>query len=119
MAVDPTRVCALSDLSTERGNRVASVSPPLAIFLTQEGEVYVLDDTCMHQNAALSEGWVDGRFVERPLHMSRFDLRAGAVDEPPAKAPVRVHAAEVVDGEVWVTVSEQAPNLPPGSRSRA
>jgi 3-phenylpropionate/trans-cinnamate dioxygenase ferredoxin subunit len=44
-----------------------------------------------------------------------FDLRTGAVDAPPAELPVRVHAAAVVNGEVWVTLSEEVPNLPPGS----
>lgn len=119
MASGPIKVCQISDLSTEQGYRVTSVSPPLAVFLTQDGAVHVLDDTCTHQNSALSDGWVDGCIVECPLHMSRFDLRTGAVDAPPAELPVRVHTAEVVDGEVWVTLSEEAPNLPPGVRPRA
>ena len=33
--------------------------------------------------------------MECPLHASKFDLRTGAVDAPPAKLPVRTH--EVVD----------------------
>lgn len=118
MAPEPIRVCAVSDLSADKGYRVTSVTPPLAVFLTVEGAVYVLDDSCTHQDAALSDGWVDGCIVECPLHMSRFDLRTGAVDAPPAELAVRVHKAEVVNGDVWVTLSEHAPNLPPGARSR-
>ncbi|MEU9078163.1 non-heme iron oxygenase ferredoxin subunit [Kitasatospora sp. NPDC004745] len=117
--IDPIRVCAVSDLSEDKGYRVASVSPPIAVFLGRDGAVHVVDDSCTHQTAALSDGWVDDCVVECPLHMSRFDLRTGAVDAPPAKAPVRVHAAEVVDGEVWVTLSQEAPNLPPGVRARS
>jgi len=119
MAAEPIKVCKISDLSTDQGYRVTSVSPPLAVFLGTDGSVHVLDDMCTHQNAALSDGWVDDCIVECPLHMSRFDLRTGAVDAPPAELPVRVHRAEVVDGEIWVTLSEQAPNLPPGVRSRS
>ncbi|MEV6954842.1 non-heme iron oxygenase ferredoxin subunit [Streptomyces sp. NPDC051183] len=119
MAAEPIKVCDLSDLSTEKGHRVTSVSPPLAVFLTEDGAVHVLDDSCTHQDAALSDGWVDDCVVECPLHMSRFDLRTGAVDASPAELPVRVHAAEVVGGEVWVTLSREAPNLPPGVRSRS
>lgn len=119
MSSGPIKVCEISDLSTEKGHRVTSVSPPLAVFLTEDGAVHVLDDSCTHQNAALSEGWVDDCIVECPLHMSRFDLRTGAVDAPPAELPVRVHTAEIVDGAVWVTLSEEAPNLPPGVRPRS
>lgn len=119
MSPGPIKVCEISDLSAEKGYRVTSVSPPLAVFLTEDGAVHVLDDSCTHQNAALSEGWVDDCIVECPLHMSRFDLRTGAVDAPPAELPVRVHTAEIVDGEVWVTLSEEAPNLPPGVRPRS
>ncbi|MGF1426629.1 bifunctional 3-phenylpropionate/cinnamic acid dioxygenase ferredoxin subunit [Kitasatospora sp. LaBMicrA B282] len=118
MAADRIKVCELSDLSTDKGYRVTTTSPPLAVFVTADGTVHAVDDSCTHQAAALSEGWVDGCIVECPLHMSRFDLRTGAVDAPPAERPVRVHRAEVVDGAVWVTLSEQAPNLPPGVRSR-
>ncbi|MFD9357245.1 non-heme iron oxygenase ferredoxin subunit [Streptomyces sp. NPDC060031] len=118
MAADPIKVCEISDLSTDKGYRVTSTSPPLAVFLTEDEAVHVLDDTCTHQQAALTDGWVDGCIVECPLHMSRFDLRTGAVDAPPAQLPVRVHMAEIVDGAVWVTLSEQAPNLPPGVRPR-
>ncbi|MET0930205.1 MAG: nitrite reductase (NAD(P)H) small subunit, partial [Aeromicrobium sp.] len=53
-------------------------------------------------------------WVECPLHASKFDLRTGEVDEPPAKRPVRTHVVEIVDGEVFVTLSTDAPNLPPG-----
>ena len=106
----------MSDLSTDKGYRVSFLMPPLAVFLTDDGTIHVLDDTCTHQNAMLSDGWVDGCIVECPLHMSRFDLRTGAVDAPPAELPVRVHAAEIVNGDVWVTLSKEVPNLPPGVR---
>lgn len=114
MATDRIHVCAVSELSTEKGYRVSFLSPPLAVFLTEDGTVHVLDDSCTHQNAALSDGWVDGCIVECPLHMSRFDLRTGAVDAPPAELPVRVHIAEVVNGDVWVILPEKTPNCPSG-----
>lgn len=52
--------------------------------------------------------------MECPLHASKFNLRTGNVDAPPAKLPVRVHEVEVVDGTIMVRESEDAPNLPPG-----
>lgn len=104
-------VCALADVPTDEGLRIASVTPPIAVFRTEDGEVFALDDTCTHQDASLADGWVEDCWVECPLHGSRFHLRTGAVDAPPAKLPVRTHRVEVRDGEVWVALS--LPDLRP------
>ncbi len=87
--------------------------PPIAVFHTEDGEVYAIDDTCTHQDASLSDGWLEGREVECPLHASKFDLRTGSADSPPAKRPVRTHQVRVEDGMVYLLPSGAAPNLPP------
>lgn len=107
-------VCALSDVPAGEGLRITSVTPPIAVFRTEDDEVYAIDDTCTHQDASLADGWLEDCWVECPLHASRFDLRTGAVDAPPAKLPVRAHTVEVRDGEVWVALSDAVPHLPPG-----
>ena len=90
---------------------------PIALFHTDDGEFFAIDDTCTHQDASLADGWLEDCAVECPLHASRFDLRTGAVDAPPAKQPVRTHQV-VVDGDtVYVTLSGDQPNLPPGVTS--
>jgi 3-phenylpropionate/trans-cinnamate dioxygenase ferredoxin component len=108
------RVCAEADLVPGEGLRYDGVRPPIAVFLTDDDEVFALDDTCSHQEASLADGWVEDCWVECPLHASRFDLRTGRVDAPPAKLGVRAHHVERRDGEVWVRLSADAPNLPPG-----
>ena len=90
------------------------VEPPIAIFHTDDGELYAIDDTCTHQDASLADGWLTGCAVECPLHASTFDLRTGAVDVPPAKRPVRTHRVSVIDGVINITLSSAEPNLPPG-----
>lgn len=116
MAGHTVRVCAVSDLVPGEGLRVTSVSPPVAVFLTDEGEIHALDDTCTHQEASLSDGWIEDCAVECPLHASRFDLMTGHVDAPPAKLPVRVHVVRVDGDDVLLTLSDAEPNLPPGVR---
>src|SRR5919205_2187760 len=76
-------------------------SVPIAVFHV-EGELYAIDDTCTHQDASLSDGWLEGCAVECPLHASCFDLRTGRPSGPPAKTPVRTHLVTVVDGTVFV-----------------
>lgn len=106
-------VCPLSALAPGDAVRVPS-NPPIAVFHTEEGELYAIDDTCTHQDASLADGWVEGCEVECPLHASRFDLRTGAVDAPPAKHAVRAHRVEVSDGMIQVELSTAVPVLPPG-----
>jgi 3-phenylpropionate/trans-cinnamate dioxygenase ferredoxin subunit len=107
-------VCPEAELTPGEGVRFGGFSPPIAVFLTEDGEVFALDDTCSHQEASLADGWVEECWVECPLHASRFDLRTGRVDAPPAKLPVRAHEVERRDGEIWVRLSADTPNLPPG-----
>ena len=111
------RVGLLADLAPGEALRVTEVSPPVAVFHTEDGELYAIDDTCTHQDASLADGWLEGCEVECPLHASRFDLRTGGVDAPPAKVGVRTHAVVVDDGEIWLTPSTAVPHLPPGVRA--
>ncbi|WP_026532573.1 bifunctional 3-phenylpropionate/cinnamic acid dioxygenase ferredoxin subunit [Arthrobacter sp. H41] len=107
------KACPLKDLAPGDALRL-DTSPPIAVFHIEEGELFALDDTCTHQDASLADGWVEDCEVECPLHASKFNLRTGAVDAPPAKLPVRAHRVFVVDGDILVEESSQAPNLPPG-----
>ncbi|MCP3424978.1 bifunctional 3-phenylpropionate/cinnamic acid dioxygenase ferredoxin subunit [Rothia sp. AR01] len=108
------KACSLNDLTPGEGLRIDSVSPPIAVFLTDEGTVHAIDDTCTHQDASLAAGWVEDCRVECPLHESTFSLISGEVDQPPAKRGVRVHEVELDGDDVLVELSEKAPQLPPG-----
>ncbi|BEL07932.1 bifunctional 3-phenylpropionate/cinnamic acid dioxygenase ferredoxin subunit [Actinoplanes sichuanensis] len=108
-------VCPLSEIPPGEAYRWAT-EPAVAIFHTEDGEVFAIDDTCTHQDASLADGWLEGCEVECPLHASKFDLRTGRVDAPPAKLPVRTHRVAVTDGVVHVELSTEAPNLPPGAK---
>jgi len=107
------KACPLSQLAPGDALRLET-KPPIAVFHTEDGELFAIDDTCTHQDASLADGWVEGCEVECPLHASKFNLRTGEVDAPPAKLPVRVHEVQVVDGDIMVIESDEAPNLPPG-----
>lgn len=79
-------------------------SVPIAVF-NVDGELFAIDDTCTHQEASLSDGFLEGCAVECPLHAACFDLRTGRPDGPPAKKPVRTHQVTVSEGVVWVQES--------------
>ncbi len=100
----------LSDLSPGDAVRVESdgaghSGPAVAVFCTDHG-LFAVDDSCTHQDAALSDGWLEGCWIECPLHAALFDLRTGEPDGFPADGPVRTHAVVVVDGVVHVELPE-------------
>ncbi len=105
-------VCRLADLPRGEARRLET-APPVSVFHTDDGELFAIDDTCTHQDASLADGWLEGCEVECPLHASKFDLRTGAVDAPPAKLPVRTHQVLIEHGMIYVEPSLAAPNLPP------
>lgn len=108
------KVCSLAELAPGEARRV-DTDPPIAVFRTEAGEVFAIDDTCTHQDASLADGWLDGEDIECPLHASCFNLRTGAVNAPPAKLPVRTHQVVIDDeGTIIVGLSDAVPNLPPG-----
>ena len=94
------RVCALTDLPEGESTRVVA-HVPVAVF-NADGELFAIDDTCTHQDASLSEGWLEDCMIECPLHAASFDLRTGRPTGPPAKRPVRTYPVLVEDGVVFV-----------------
>ena len=73
----------------------------MAVF-NDDGELFAIDDTCTHQDASLSEGWLEDCMIECPLHAASFDLRTGLPSGPPAKRPGRTYSVLVQDGVVYV-----------------
>ena len=101
-------VCPVDDLPEGAARRVtATGTEPIAVF-NADGELYSVDDTCTHQDASLTDGYLEGCFVECPLHASSFDLRTGRPNGPPAKKAVRTHPVVVQDGMIYVNVGGSA-----------
>ena len=101
------RVCPLADIPVGAGFRFDDVTPAVAVFHTDDGQVFAIDDTCTHQDASLADGWLEGCEVECPLHASRFDLRTGNVDAPPARIAVRTHRVTLDRGDVYIELSSE------------
>lgn len=70
--------------------------------------VYALGDTCSHEEVSLSEGFVDADecTIECWRHGACFDLVSGAPTSLPAVRPVPTYEVKVIEGEIWVTVSD-------------
>jgi 3-phenylpropionate/trans-cinnamate dioxygenase ferredoxin subunit len=102
------RLAGLSELEPDTGLRVElDEDNAVALVRTRaDGEVYALNDVCTHEEYALSEGWVEDRQIECALHGSRFDLRTGDPDVPPAVVPVRTYTVRIEGDAVLVDLPE-------------
>ncbi|WP_346165229.1 bifunctional 3-phenylpropionate/cinnamic acid dioxygenase ferredoxin subunit [Streptomyces javensis] len=87
---------------------VVELDVRVAVFRVN-GEFFAIDDRCTHQEARLSDGFVEDCTVECPLHASYFDLRTGDPSGPPAVRSVRTHPVIVRDGSVFVSATGGAP----------
>ncbi|MEI2715939.1 MAG: non-heme iron oxygenase ferredoxin subunit [Candidatus Nanopelagicales bacterium] len=100
-------VCPLSALADGTAKSVDVAGEDVCVARVGD-EVFALRDVCSHAEVPLSEGVVesDGT-ISCWLHGSRFDLRTGEPDEPPAWEPVDTYQTRItdVDGVATVEVS--------------
>ena len=99
-------VFPLDELASGAVRKAVVAGIPVAVVRIGD-DVYAIGDVCSHANVSLSEGevWCDELELECPKHGSAFSLTTGEPGTLPATQPVPVFDAEVVDGQVVVTVS--------------
>lgn len=85
---------------------VAGTDDDIAVFHSDNGSFYALNDTCTHEEASLAEGWIEDNEVECPIHSARFCLRTGAALCLPAIVGTKTHRVEVRDGDVYLYPGE-------------
>jgi len=66
------------------------------------GQVYALDDTCVHAGCSLSGGQLEGTSIICPCHGSQYDLRDGSVINGPATMAEPNYEVRVQDGMIQV-----------------
>lgn len=105
MSDDGILVAHIDDIPDGEGIKidaeVLGTVDDVALF-NDEGEIFALDDTCSHETASLSEGWVEDGVVECPLHAGKFCLKDGTVQSMPTTVDVACHRVIVSDGNVRV-----------------
>lgn len=99
--------CALTDASEVEEDDVVRVDLNGHAYAVYNlgGDYYVTDDGCTHQEASLSEGYVQDDTVECPRHQGVFHVPTGKAMCPPLTRPLRVYPARVDDGRVWIRLS--------------
>jgi len=106
------RVCSLAELSGDAAY-AATVGDQDIVLVRDGDEVLAVEDMCSHALYPLSEGDVEDCHIECLLHGSRFDLRTGKPDAPPATEPVATFPVRVDGEDVYVDTTSTLNGVTP------
>ncbi len=70
-----------------------------------EGEVFATDNLCTHGAARMSDGFLEGREIECPLHQGRFDVCTGQAMCAPLTDNIRVYPVRIENKRVFVNMA--------------
>ena len=70
-----------------------------------EGEVFATDNFCTHGAARMSDGFLEGREIECPLHQGRFDVCTGKAICAPLSQDIRVYPVRIENKRVLVNMA--------------
>lgn len=70
-----------------------------------KGEFLAIGDECTHAGGLLSQGYLEGDYVECPLHAAMFDLRTGIPDGPPAEEATPVYKIIIQGDDILISGS--------------
>ena len=71
-----------------------------------DGAVYATANLCTHGAARMSDGFVEGREIECPLHQGRFDVCTGQAMCAPVTEPLRTYPVRIEGDRVWLQLDE-------------
>ncbi len=100
-------VARASDIAPGTMRRIEVDGRALALYHA-EGAFYATDDLCTHRRARLSDGYLDGRTVQCPLHFGRFDVVTGHPLNPPCVIPLQSYRVTREGDELFVEIPANA-----------
>ncbi|MFM2057664.1 MAG: 3-nitrotoluene dioxygenase ferredoxin component [Pseudomonadota bacterium] len=69
-----------------------------------DGEVYATDNLCTHGAARMSDGFLEGREIECPLHQGRFDVCTGKAMCAPLTEDIRTYPVRIENMRVMLKI---------------
>ncbi len=97
------RVCEVGEVPPGT-MRPVEVGEKRLMVVNVDGTLYAVDRICTHEEADLSTGFLLGSIVTCPLHLSRFDVKTGRVDNLPATEPLAAYKLKIEGTSVYVQV---------------
>jgi 3-phenylpropionate/trans-cinnamate dioxygenase ferredoxin subunit len=66
------------------------------------GVLHAIEDICPHADALLSEGFIDGEYVECPLHGALFHVPTGKCTQGPATRDVLPFETHIENKKIYL-----------------
>ena len=67
-----------------------------------DGDVFATDNICSHGHARLSDGFLEGREIECPLHQGRFDVCSGQALCAPLTENIKTYTVRIENMRVML-----------------
>jgi nitrite reductase (NADH) small subunit len=98
--VAQVKVATRSEIAPGTAKTVEVNGKQVALF-NVGGQLYAIDNTCLHRGGPLGEGEIDGKIVTCPWHGWEYDVTTGATLDDPAKK-VACFKVQVSDDDVLI-----------------
>ena len=95
------KVAKTSEIAEQSASCIEIEEKRIALF-NLGAEFYAIDDTCTHRGGPLSEGTIEGEEVECPWHRAHFNIKSGAVTNPPAPTGVTKYNVRVIGDNIEI-----------------
>ncbi|WP_300500839.1 non-heme iron oxygenase ferredoxin subunit [Marinobacter sp.] len=95
---------ALSDIPEGDVIGVTVEGKELALYEV-EVEIYATDNLCTHGAARMSDGFLEGREIECPLHQGRFDVCTGKAKCAPVTQDIKTYPVKIEGQHVMIKLS--------------
>lgn len=94
-------ICDLAELQPG-DKRAVMIDSENVLVVNADGRIYAVQNICTHEYAELANGFLIGDAITCPLHLSRFKLETGEVQNPPATKPLKTYKVVVKESKVYV-----------------
>lgn len=89
-----TDAAALADVPEGDVMAVQVAGKEIALYEV-DGEVFATDNICTHGAARMSDGFLEGREIECPLHQGRFDVCTGKALCTPLTQDIKTYPVKI------------------------
>jgi naphthalene 1,2-dioxygenase ferredoxin component len=105
MTANWTDAAAFDDVFEDNVIAISVAGKEIALYGIG-GEVYATDNLCTHGAGRLSDGFLEGREIECPLHQGRFDVCTGKAMCAPLTQNIRIYPTRVENNRVYLNLLE-------------
>ncbi|MEY4675646.1 MAG: naphthalene 1,2-dioxygenase system ferredoxin subunit [Pseudomonadota bacterium] len=70
-----------------------------------EGDIFATSNLCTHGAARMSDGFLEGREIECPLHQGKFDVCTGKAMCAPLTEDIRTYPIRIENNRVLVNMA--------------